>query len=528
MSTARRLLLLCIALFFVSAAPALAAGTVQVSVSGAGNVTATGINCSRAFGGSLSGDCSETYENVKECIEGPLKPVCLMVPPFVSFTAVNSAPGFAFDGWSGECGGQGATCTIEVAGSYRFGATFKDVQDPVVGLSGVPGQIRGPVTFTATASDNAAVARVDFTLAGAVISDTSAPFSATFDTTGLKDGATQAMAIAYDVNGRSKSTGASTMIDNTAPTAAVGGPNGTVFAAGATPSWTIAPSDAGTGVKNVQCSLVAAGAAADFQKCGSTFTAPVLGNGAWVFTVRVQDAAGNVGDVVRPFSIDAVAPVTTIGAGVADGAVTSDTALTWAFASEPGASFACRVYPAALTPGAFAPCAGAGSHTAAGFGPGVYTFEVQSTDGVGNVETGSAKRTFTVVPAPAPAPALGAPSNPSGLNAAGKSAPQIRVNLTFTFSNSTKKQTKLTTLAVKDVPAGATVSAKGFKKTNASGDVSLKKLLKKPFKAGSTITVTISKPGMGSAIKTLKILPRKTPTVSTKCQAPGAAKPTAC
>ena len=29
---------------------------------------------------------------------------------------------------------------------------------------------------------------------------------------------------------------------------------------------------------------------------------------------------------------------------------------------------------------------------------------------------------------------------------------------------------------------------------------------------------------MGTAIKTLKILPRKTPTVSTKCQAPGAAE----
>jgi hypothetical protein len=236
--------------------------------------------------------------------------------------------------------------------------------------------------------------------------------------------------------------------------------------------------------------------------------------------------------------------VTSIGAGAADGAILSATSLTWEFSAAEAASFACRVYPAALTPGAFAPCSSAASHTAAGFSPGVYTFEVRATDAVGNVETPSVKRTFTVVPAPptppvedttpvppAPGPGPAAPvgsSNPAGLNAAGKSAPQIRVNLTFTFSNSTKKQTKLTSLVLKDVPAGATVSAKGFKKTKAAGTVSLKKLLAKPFKAGTRITITISKPGMGTAIKTLKILPRKTPVVSTKCQAPGATRAVAC
>ena len=133
--------------------------------------------------------------------------------------------------------------------------------------------------------------------------------------------------------------------------------------------------------------------------------------------------------------------------GVADGATTSETSLTWAFASEPGASFACRVYPAALTPGPFAPCSAAGSHTAAGFAPGVYAFEVRATDAAGNVEAGSAKRTFTVVPAPA-----AASGSASGLSAASKSAPQIRVNVTFTFKNSTKKQTTLTSLMVPGRP----------------------------------------------------------------------------
>jgi uncharacterized repeat protein (TIGR02543 family) len=534
-STARRLVLLCVALFAVTASPALAAGDVQVSVSGAGTVAAPGIHCSRAFGAGLAGDCAERYANVRECIDSPFKPICLMVPPFVTFTAANTASGFVFDGWTGECAGQGPACTLQIAGDHRMSAIFKDVQDPSVSLSGVGAVTRGPVTLKATAADNAGVARVDFTLAGATISDASAPYSATFNSAGLKDGSTQAVATAVDVNGRAKAMSTGTVIDNTAPAATVSGPNGAVFGPGGAPAWTIAPADAASGVQSVTCSLVAAGAAADFKPCGASFTAPVRGHGTYVFTTRVTDHAGNSADVVRTYAIDAVAPVTTIGAGVAEGAVVSDTTLSWEFgADEAGARFACRVYPAALTPGAFAPCSAAGAHTAAGFAPGVYTFEVQATDAVGNVEASSARRTFTVVPAPPAAAAAAAPAAQPpvpGLSAAGKSgatAPQLRVNVTFTFSNSTRKHTKLTSLLVHGVPAGSTVSAKGFKKTNAKGRVSLKKLLKKPFKAGSTIKITISNPAMGTTIKTVKILPRKTPKVTTRCQAPGAAKPKPC
>ena len=80
------------------------------------------------------------------------------------------------------------------------------------------------------------------------------------------------------------------------------------------------------------------------------------------------------------------------------------------------------------------------------------------------------------------------------------------MTLAFNFANSTKKQTKLTSLVVKNVPAGATVSAscpkscakKTFKKTGASGNVSLAALIKKPLKVGTKITVTVSKPGSSS------------------------------
>ena len=64
----------------------------------------------------------------------------------------------------------------------------------------------------------------------------------------------------------------------------------------------------------------------------------------------------------------------------ADGATTTATALTWDFiASEPGSTFACRVYPAALDAGAFRLLGRRPRTAAAGFLPGTYPFEAVAT-----------------------------------------------------------------------------------------------------------------------------------------------------
>jgi hypothetical protein len=188
----------------------------------------------------------------------------------------------------------------------------------------------------------------------------------------------------------------------------------------------------------------------------------------------------------------------------------------------------------------FAPCSAGASHTATGFAPGTYTFETRATDAAGNVDGTPAKRTFTVVPPPPPAPPVVAAATSvapvvAPAPAAAAPAPQIVVTLAFNF-NSNRKTTRLSSLVVKNVPSGSTVaakcpkgcSAKSFKKKGARGKVSLSKLIKKPLKVGTKITVTISKPGSGSAIKTLKIRARKAPAVGTRCQPAGAAKPVAC
>ena len=70
---------------------------------------------------------------------------------------------------------------------------------------------------------------------------------------------------------------------------------------------------------------------------------------------------------------------------------------------------------------------------------------------------------------------------------------------------------------------------KSLVKKNAKGNVSLKALAgKKPLKAKTKITVTVSKPGAVSAVKVLEVQTSKAPTVTSFCQPPGAKKPGPC
>ncbi|MDA0179933.1 Ig-like domain-containing protein [Solirubrobacter phytolaccae] len=546
MSSARRLVLLCLAFFAVIASPALADGTLRVSMSGPGSVTGTGINCARGLSGAATGDCVEAFVDKKVCVlDEHGKPECEMVAQGTALKATVGVSGFVFDGWTGDCSGR--TCDVALSDDLGVTAHFRDAVAPSVSLGGVASGavVRGNVPLSASASDNAGVTRVIFAVGGTTIVDEQPPYAATIPIAGMKDGNYDASAKAFDAAGLSSTSSVPVTVDNTAPSVGVNGPaSGAAFTGGTTQTWTLAVTD--TTATSVKCSVVPLGTPAAFGACsGGAGAHSVSGkpHGAYVFSVRATDAAGNVADVTRSFSIDTVAPVTTVISDVEDGATTTSTSIGWSFsANEPGVSYACRVHPAALTPGPFGPCSSAAGHVAAGFAPGVYAFEVRATDAVGNAESTPIKRTFTVAPAPPPPPATvvdpvtpqptpshtgtGTGSVLSGAKSS-TAAPQIVVTLAFSFSSSTKKQTKLTSLVVKGVPAGSTVSAKGFKKTNAAGIVSLKSLTKKPLKAGSTITVTVSHPAMSSAIKTLKILPRKSPVVTTQCQPPGS-KPKPC
>jgi hypothetical protein len=94
---------------------------------------------------------------------------------------------------------------------------------------------------------------------------------------------------------------------------------------------------------------------------------------------------------------------------------------------------------------------------------------------------------------------------------------------------------------VKGIPSGATVvvtcrgrgcpkalKGAGYTNRRPGSKLSLMRFLKRPLQAGTAITVKVSKAGAVSAIKTVTVRSGKAPTVSTQCQAPGAAKPGAC
>jgi hypothetical protein len=117
---------------------------------------------------------------------------------------------------------------------------------------------------------------------------------------------------------------------------------------------------------------------------------------------------------------------------------------------------------------------------------------------------------------------------------------QVVVTVAF-FASAKKSSTKFSTLQVKNVPFGATVTVtckgkgcpsglkgKGYKKANAFGTVTLAKFIKKPLKTGTVITVVVSKPGAINAVKILTVRPAKKPLITTKCQPPGAKSPVAC
>ena len=118
---------------------------------------------------------------------------------------------------------------------------------------------------------------------------------------------------------------------------------------------------------------------------------------------------------------------------------------------------------------------------------------------------------------------------------------RILVIFGFAFSKSTGKFTKFTTLQLKAVPIGATVSAvcsapkgkkcpaKSFTKRNAFGTVNLSKWVKTKMPAGSKLTVTVTKPGAFiGAVKTLTVNKKKPPTIGTRCLPPGATKSVGC
>lgn len=315
------------ALSLIAASQALAAGTVKVTINGAGTVrgsvetSGAGLDCTRNAAGAYSGTCEVFVANTVEC-DGTIPPSgersaippCVTLPGVLQLQAADSGSAYGFTHWDGRCAGTARNCTIVMpklgANAYTATANFGDNAPPSVSLT-APGSgfVRGAVTVAAGASDNFGVARVDLSLAGATKAATGAPFAATFDSAQLPDGPTSATARATDVNGHASTVASAPVtIDNTAPTVEVSGPSNRTFAPGSTQVWILAPADATSGVASLRCSVVAAGQAPAFRACSGSSTVEVADNqppGVHRFTARVTDKAGNVFDATRDFTVAA-------------------------------------------------------------------------------------------------------------------------------------------------------------------------------------------------------------------------------
>jgi large repetitive protein len=125
---------------------------------------------------------------------------------------------------------------------------------------------------------------------------------------------------------------------------------------------------------SVQCKLDEG----SFVACTSPKSYSNLGDGTHTFTVRATDQAGNTREASHTWvlDVDSSGPPTAITEKPAD--PTNSRSATFAFESEAGATFQCR-----LDEGPFASCAP--PHVYAGLGDGRHSFAVRAVDSLGNV-----------------------------------------------------------------------------------------------------------------------------------------------
>lgn len=253
-----------------------------------GSVTSspTGISCPT--------DCTQSYA------EGTA----------VTLTASSGPSGDTPD-WTGCDSVSSGQCHVTMNSAASVSLAWLDAMAPSVSLTAPgAGYKAGTIPLSATASDNAAVSRVDFFVRGVLrATDSNAPYSTSFDTTTLSDGTAAVVARAYDTSNNLTDSGpVSITIDNTHPTVGVTGPNNETFAPGSTQTWSITSSDATSGVSSVKCSVVPHGQLASFGSCSGGNSSHSVSDepvGSYYFTVRATDAAGNTRDVTRSFTIAA-------------------------------------------------------------------------------------------------------------------------------------------------------------------------------------------------------------------------------
>jgi hypothetical protein len=192
-------------------------------------------------------------------------------------------------------------------------------------------------------------------------------------------------------------------IDTIPPTATItGGPTGVVASTSAT--FTFIASEAGA---TFQCRLDGGASAA----CLSPVSYSGLASGGHSFSVHACDVAGNCSSpAVRSWTVDVIAPETTITSGPIGPVASTSASFTFA-ATEGGATFQCSRDGAP-----FAACASPLSYS--GLAEGAHTFSVRACDAAGNCDASPATRSWAVDTTPPNTVITTGPANPSSSSTA--------------------------------------------------------------------------------------------------------------
>jgi hypothetical protein len=180
--------------------------------------------------------------------------------------------------------------------------------------------VAGTITVSANASDNVGVVGVQFQLDGANLGaeDTAAPYSVSWNTTGVANGSHTLSAIARDAAGNKTTSTATVTVSNdtTPPTVSITAP-----ATGATVAGTItvsATASDNVGVAGVQfqvdgTNLGAEDTASPYSTSWNTNSAS---NGTHTLSAIARDAAGNKSTATVTVTVSNIPPTSALGMGV--------------------------------------------------------------------------------------------------------------------------------------------------------------------------------------------------------------------
>ena len=253
--------------------------------------------------------------------------------------------------------------------------------------------LRGTVSLSGTASDpgGAGVASAAFQRSPAsggswttVDTDTSSPYSVSFDTTAVADGLYDFRLVATDQVGNTTTSALVTnrRVDNTAPTASLDDPGANLRA---TVTLSSTASDAGSGIASRVYAYSPAGAGT-WTTTPAAFDTTALTDGLYDLRVTVTDVAGNstISATVTNRRVDNTAPERTM---INPGAHLSGTVTLSSTASDPGGSGVATVTYQHSPAGAGTWTTTPAAFDTTGVTDGLYDLRVIVTDNAGNSTT---------------------------------------------------------------------------------------------------------------------------------------------